>query len=506
MSRYLFTSESVSEGHPDKLCDQVSDAVLDTALKHDPRSRVACETLCKTGFVIVAGEITTKSIIDFGAVAREVIKDIGYTDSSMGFDHETCGVLTAIEPQSPDISQGVSEGQGMFKEQGAGDQGLMFGYACDETRELMPAPIMFAHALLRRLTAVRKAGTVDFLRPDSKSQVTVEYENDQPKRIDTVVISTQHSPAVKHSKLREAVMELCIKHTLPARLLDRRTKYYVNPTGRFVIGGPYGDAGLTGRKIIVDTYGGMGRHGGGAFSGKDPSKVDRSAAYYARCVAKNIVAAGLAKKCEVQVAYAIGVAKPVGVYVNTFQTGRVSDEKLQRYIAKTLDFRPRAIIEELNLLRPIYRKTAAYGHFGRREFTWEKATYAEQMAADLLPPKRRAAQKQASPERPRAGKQNRAARKSNGKSAMAGAQVVRTARGSAAKKASAKPVKPPQPAKSATPAKSAKSATPTKPAKSAKSIRPGNAGNGSKRGKPATSTRKPKARRSKAKQSLVSAT
>ena len=467
MSRYLFTSESVSEGHPDKLCDQVSDAVLDAALKHDPRSRVACETLCKTGFVVVAGEITTKSIIDFGSVARGVIKEIGYTDSSMGFDYETCGVLIAIEPQSPDISQGVSEGQGMFKEQGAGDQGSMFGYACDETPELMPAPIMFAHALLRRLTAVRKAFEVDFLRPDSKSQVTIEYEDDRPKRIDAVVISTQHTPDVKYSKLREAVMDLCIKHTLPAALLDRRTKYFVNPTGRFVIGGPFGDAGLTGRKIIVDTYGGMGRHGGGAFSGKDPSKVDRSAAYYARFVAKNIVAAGLAKKCEVQVAYAIGVAKPVGVYVNTLQTGRVSDEKLQRYIAKTLDFRPRAIIEELKLLRPIYRKTAAYGHFGRREFSWEKTVHAEQMAADLLPRAQRATRKPASAERPKATKQARAARKTNGKSAMAGAGVVRTVRTSAAKKASAKPGNSAkgtkQRGKSAAPAKRTRKARARKP-------------------------------------------
>ncbi|MEZ4225491.1 MAG: methionine adenosyltransferase [Polyangiaceae bacterium] len=381
---YLFTSESVSEGHPDKICDQISDAVVDAALRGDPKSRVACETLCKTGFVVVAGEITTKSKIDFGALAREVIKDIGYTSSTMGFDWETCGVLTAVEPQSPDISQGVTEGQGLFKEQGAGDQGLMFGYACDETPELMPAPIMYSHELMRQLAAVRRSGKVDFLRPDSKSQVTIEYENDRPKRIDAVVISTQHSPDVKHKTLRDAVMDLCVNKVLPKSMLDSKTKYFINPTGRFVIGGPHGDAGLTGRKIIVDTYGGMGRHGGGAFSGKDPSKVDRSACYYARYVAKNIVAAGLARRAEVQVAYAIGVAKPVGVYVNTFGTGKVDDETLQKYVAANFDFRPKALITELDLLKPIYRATAAYGHFGRKEFRWERTNRAKQMASDLL--------------------------------------------------------------------------------------------------------------------------
>jgi S-adenosylmethionine synthetase len=381
---YLFTSESVTEGHPDKVCDAVSDAVLDAALAGDKMSRVACETLCKTGFVVVAGEITTKSSIDFGKIARQVIKDIGYTDSSMGFDYETCGVLTAVEPQSPDISQGVTEGEGMFKEQGAGDQGLMFGYASDETPELMPAPITYAHALAKQLAAVRKAGKVDFLRPDGKSQVTVEYENDQPKRIETVVVSTQHSESVKHKTLKEAVMELVIKKSLPKHLLDSKTKYFINPTGRFVIGGPFGDAGLTGRKIIVDTYGGMGRHGGGAFSGKDPSKVDRSACYYARYVAKNIVAAGLARKCEVQVAYAIGVAQPMGVYVHTFGTGKVEDEKLAKYVSDNFDMRPRALIEELNLLRPIYRPTSSYGHFGRSEFSWEKTDRAAKLASDLL--------------------------------------------------------------------------------------------------------------------------
>ena len=385
MSRHLFTSESVSEGHPDKVCDQISDAVLDAAIKGDPTSRVACETLCKTGFIVIAGEITTKSHIDFGKVARGVVKDIGYTDSNMGFDADTCGVLLAVEPQSPDISQGVTEGEGLFEEQGAGDQGLMFGFACDETPELMPAPIMYSHQLLRELTKIRKRRRVDFLRPDSKSQVTVEYDNGRPKRIDAVVISTQHSNEVEYETLRDAVMELCIKKVLPPKLLDKNTKYYVNPTGRFVIGGPYGDAGLTGRKIIVDTYGGMGRHGGGAFSGKDPSKVDRSAAYYARYVAKNIVAAGLADRAEVQVAYAIGVAQPVGVYVDTFGTGVISDEKLQKYIAEKFDLRPKAIIQELKLLRPIFQRTAAYGHFGRKEFSWEKVGRAAQLAADLLP-------------------------------------------------------------------------------------------------------------------------
>jgi S-adenosylmethionine synthetase len=381
---YLFTSESVSEGHPDKLCDQVSDAVLDAALTEDPKSRVACETLCKTGFVVIAGEITTQAHIEFGQLAREVIKDIGYTSSSMGFDYETCGILTAIEPQSPDISQGVTEGTGAHKEQGAGDQGLMFGYACDETPELMPAPIMHAHALMRQIASVRKAHKVDFLRPDAKSQVTVEYENDLPKRIETVVVSTQHSPDVKQKALHEAVMELVIKKALPQKLLDKKTKYFINPTGRFVIGGPFGDAGLTGRKIIVDTYGGMGRHGGGAFSGKDPSKVDRSACYFARYVAKNIVAAGLARKVEVQIAYAIGVAKPVGVFVHSFGTGKLDDDKLQKYVAEHFDMRPKAIIAALGLLAPMYRQTAAYGHFGRNEFSWEKTDRAAQLASDLL--------------------------------------------------------------------------------------------------------------------------
>ncbi len=384
MSRYLFTSESVGEGHPDKICDQISDAVLDAALLGDPKSRVACETLCKTGFVVIAGEVSTSTWLDFGTIARNVIRDIGYDSSDKGFDYATCGVLTAIEPQSPDIAQGVTEGQGLHKEQGAGDQGLMFGFACDETPELMPAPIMYAHALMKRCTEVRKGGKAKFLRPDAKSQVTVEYEDGKPLRIDSVVISTQHSPEVSHRQIVEAMQELVIKRTLPKHLLDKNTKYYINPTGRFVIGGPYGDAGLTGRKIIVDTYGGMGRHGGGAFSGKDPTKVDRSACYYARYVAKNLVAAGLARRAEVQIAYAIGVARPMGVYVDTFGTGVVSDEVLQRYVMEHFDMRPKALIEELGLLRPIYRATSTYGHFGRREFPWEDTSRAAAMAADLL--------------------------------------------------------------------------------------------------------------------------
>jgi S-adenosylmethionine synthetase len=415
MSSYLFTSESVGEGHPDKVCDAISDAVLDACLEQDPLSRVACETFCKTGFVIVGGEITTKASVDFGKLARSTIKDIGYTSSAMGFDWESCGVLTAIEPQSPDISQGVTEGEGAYKEQGAGDQGLMFGFAVNETPELMPAPIMFAHKLMRRMTEVRKSGKVDFFRPDAKSQVTLEYDrNDQPVRIETVVVSVQHSPEAKNKQIHEAVMELVIKKSLPKKLLDNKTKYFINPTGRFVIGGPHGDAGLTGRKIIVDSYGGMGRHGGGAFSGKDPSKVDRSAAYYARYLAKNIVASGVATRTEVQIAYAIGVAKPVGVHVDTFGTGKVDDEKLGAYIVKNFDMRPRAIVEQLDLLRPIYRATSAYGHFGRSEFSWEKTDRAEEIAAALLGAKRTAAASDsaASPKEPS---------RSNGRAAKAAA-------------------------------------------------------------------------------------
>ncbi len=384
MSRYRFTSESVTEGHPDKLCDQVSDAILDAILTQDPRARVACETLAKTGMVVVAGEITTSARIDFPQVVRQTVKDIGYVDSAMGFDGNTCAILTAIERQSPDIAQGVNEGDGLHKEQGAGDQGLMFGYATDETPELMPAPIQYAHNLARQLAAVRKKKLVDFLRPDGKTQVTLEYENDVPVRIDAVVVSTQHEEKVKYKQLREAIIELVIEKSLPKKLFDKATKLHVNPTGRFVIGGPLGDCGLTGRKIIVDTYGGMGRHGGGAFSGKDPSKVDRSACYYARYVAKNIVASGVAKRCELQVAYAIGVAQPVGVHVNTFGTGKVSDEVLEKYIVSSFDMRPKALIAELKLLAPGYTATAAYGHFGRSEFTWEKTGRAAKIADDLL--------------------------------------------------------------------------------------------------------------------------
>jgi S-adenosylmethionine synthetase len=384
MSRYQFTSESVTEGHPDKLCDAVSDSVLDAILSQDPKARVACETLAKTGMVILAGEITTTAVVEMPPIVRQAVKEIGYTSSGMGFDSETCAVMVAIEKQSPDISQGVTEGEGMHKEQGAGDQGLMFGYATDETPELMPAPIMYAHLLAKRLAEVRKTGKVDFLRPDGKTQVTIEYENDVPVRADAIVVSTQHSPDVKYKTLKEAVIDLVIEKVLPKKLIDKNTKLYVNPTGRFVIGGPCGDCGLTGRKIIVDTYGGMGRHGGGAFSGKDPSKVDRSACYYARYVAKNVVAAGLAKRCEVQIAYAIGVAQPVGVHVTTYGTGKLSDEELEKYILKNFDMRPKALIDELDLLRPIYRKTAAYGHFGRAEFPWEKTARAAKMADDLL--------------------------------------------------------------------------------------------------------------------------
>ncbi|HEV3194478.1 MAG TPA: methionine adenosyltransferase [Polyangiaceae bacterium] len=384
MSRYRFTSESVTEGHPDKLCDQVSDAILDAILTEDSRARVACESLAKTGMVVVAGEITTTARIDFPMVVRQTVKDIGYTDSAMGFDGGTCAVLTAIERQSPDIAQGVNEGDGLHKEQGAGDQGLMFGYATDETPELMPAPIYYAHALARQLAAVRKKKLVDFLRPDGKTQVTLEYENDVPVRFDAIVVSTQHDEKVKYKQLREAIVELVIEKALPRKLSDKSTKIHVNPTGRFVIGGPQGDCGLTGRKIIVDTYGGMGRHGGGAFSGKDPSKVDRSACYYARYIAKNVVASGVAKRCEVQIAYAIGVAQPVGVHVNTFGTGKVGNEALEKYILTNFDMRPKALIDELGLLAPIYKKTAAYGHFGRPEFSWEKTDRAAKIADDLL--------------------------------------------------------------------------------------------------------------------------
>jgi S-adenosylmethionine synthetase len=400
MARYQFTSESVTEGHPDKICDQVSDAILDAILTKDKRARVACETLAKTGFIVVAGEITTTAmgvLSEIPGIVRQTIKDIGYTSSDMGFDAATCAIMTAVEGQSPDIAQGVNEGDGLFKEQGAGDQGLMFGYACNETPDLMPAPIDYAHKLARQLSAVRHSGKLKYLRPDGKTQVTLEYENGKPVRIDAVVVSSQHAESVKHKQLVEEIRVNVIDKVLPKHLVDKNTKYYINPTGRFVVGGPMGDAGLTGRKIIVDTYGGMGRHGGGAFSGKDPTKVDRSACYYARYVAKNIVAAGLADRCEVQVAYAIGVAKPVGVYVNTFGTAKIDEEKIAKYVSEQFDFRPKALIEELELLRPLYKATAAYGHFGRKEFPWEKTTRAAKMADDLLGTKVKGTKVEAAP-------------------------------------------------------------------------------------------------------------
>jgi S-adenosylmethionine synthetase len=374
MTDFLFTSESVSEGHPDKVSDQISDAILDAIIAEDPKARVACETLVTTGMAMIAGEITTSAYVDMPDIVRQTIKEIGYDDSSMGFDYETCAVMTSIDRQSPDISQGVSEGEGLFSEQGAGDQGLMFGYACNETPELMPMPITFAHKLVKRLADVRKSGLLNFLRPDSKSQVSIQYINDKPVRVDTVVISSQHIPEVTYENLKESIIEEVVRKVLPAELLDENTKYFINPTGRFVVGGPMGDCGLTGRKIIVDTYGGQGSHGGGAFSGKDPSKVDRSASYMARYVAKNIVAAGLADKCEVQLAYAIGVAEPVSVMINTFGTGKIPSNEIARVVREEFDMRPRGIVETLDLLRPVYRKTAAYGHFGRElpEFTWER--------------------------------------------------------------------------------------------------------------------------------------
>ena len=376
MTNFLFTSESVTEGHPDKVADQISDAVLDAIIKDDPRGRVACECLVTTGLVFIAGEITTECYVEMPKIARETIKEIGYNDSAMGFDWETCAIMTSIDQQSPDIAMGVNG-----EEQGAGDQGLMVGYACNETPELMPMPIAFAHALTKRLAYVRKNNILDFLRPDGKSQVTIQYIDGKPKRVDCVVIAAQHTPDVKNEVLREGIIEQVIKHVIPEGLRDKNTKYYINTTGKFVTGGPLADCGMTGRKIIVDTYGGQGRHGGGAFSGKDPSKVDRSSSYMARHVAKNIVAAGLAERCEIQVAYTIGKAEPVSIMLDTRGTGKIPPDKLAKIVNEIFDFRPARIIKYLDLLRPIYKKTACYGHFGRSEpeFTWEQTNRVDDL-------------------------------------------------------------------------------------------------------------------------------
>jgi len=377
LQNYLFTSESVTEGHPDKLCDNVSDAILDAHLAGDPNARVACETAVKTGFVLIAGEITAHSKVDYPAIVREVVKDIGYTHTGTGFDGNTCAILVAVEQQSPDIAQGVNEGEGLYTEQGAGDQGMMFGYAINETDTLMPASIYYSHRLSEKLSATRRDGTLPFLRPDGKTQVTIEYRDGKVARVDSVVVSSQHTEDVSNEDLREGIIKHVVESTIPAHLLDSNTRYFINPTGRFVIGGPMGDAGLTGRKIIVDTYGGHGSHGGGAFSGKDPSKVDRSAAYMMRYVAKNIVAAGYATRALVQVAYAIGVAEPVSIMVNTFGTGNVSDEKLTAAVREIFPLKPAALVKHLQLKRPIYRATASHGHFGRPGFTWEETDQVE---------------------------------------------------------------------------------------------------------------------------------
>jgi S-adenosylmethionine synthetase len=385
MSRsYIFTSESVGEGHPDKMADTISDSVLDAILAQDPKARVACETLVNTGMVVLAGEITTTAQVDYTDVARQAVLDIGYDHTDMGFDGKSCAVLIALDKQSPDIAQGVNEGEGLDLNQGAGDQGLMFGFACRETDDLMPMPIQLAHKLTERQMILRKQGKIQGLRPDVKSQVSIRYEDEKPAAIDTVVVSTQHDEDVAYEQLKEQVVEEIIRPVLPANMVSKETKFMVNPTGRFVIGGPVGDCGLTGRKIIVDTYGGMGRHGGGAFSGKDPSKVDRSAAYAGRYVAKNVVAAGLADICEVQLAYAIGVAEPVSVHVNTFGTGKIAETKIEALIREHFDLRPKGIVQMLDLLRPIYKKTASNGHFGRTEpeFTWEKTDRADALRAD----------------------------------------------------------------------------------------------------------------------------
>jgi S-adenosylmethionine synthetase len=371
--KFFFTSESVTEGHPDKVADAVSDSILDAIMAQDKNCRVACETLVTTGLVFIAGEISTACYVEMPEIARNTIKEIGYHSSQMGFDWRTCSVLTSIDHQSPDIAQGVNAGEGLFLEQGAGDQGLMFGFATDETPELMPMPLIYAHKLCQRLSTVRKNGSLDFLRPDGKSQVTIEYEDGIPRRVDTIVIAAQHKADVTYEDLKEAIIEEVIRKVIPRHMMDGDTRYFINATGKFVIGGPMGDCGLTGRKIIVDTYGGQGSHGGGCFSGKDPSKVDRSASYMARYVAKNIVAAGIAKKCEIQIAYAIGVAEPVSIMIDLMGTGLIPKERVKEIVREVFDLRPAAIIEHLDLLRPIYRKTAAYGHFGRTEpeFTWE---------------------------------------------------------------------------------------------------------------------------------------